>query len=55
MKYAECADRKKNHISDFYFSSHGHFCTENGQQTFDQVCGGVLEYEQRYAGSDQLC
>ena len=34
MKYAECADRKKNHISDFYdfhFSSYGHFYNKNCQ------------------------
>ena len=34
MKDAECADRKKNHISDFsnfHFSSYGHFCTKNCQ------------------------
>ena len=34
MKDAECADRKKNHISDFsdfHSSSYGHFCTKNGQ------------------------
>jgi len=32
MTDAECANRKKNHISDFsdfLFSSYGHFCTKN--------------------------
>ena len=24
-------NRKKNHISDFHFSSYGHFCTKNCQ------------------------
>ena len=34
MKDAECADRKKNHISDFsdfFFSSYNPFCTKNCQ------------------------
>ena len=34
MKYAECADRKKNHIldfSDFHFSSYGHLYNKNCQ------------------------
>ena len=29
MKDAECAESKENQISDFYFSSYGHFCTQN--------------------------
>ena len=34
MKDAECADRKKNHISDFsdfHFPSYSPFCTKNCQ------------------------